>query len=405
MRILVCNSGSSSLKFSLFEAEDESLLAEGGIDWTTKPTRLVFRRPGQPDSREELELREHGEAIARILEDLQAGPSAPLQRIEDIAAVGHRVVHGGSRYTTAVRITPEVQSAINELSELAPLHNPASLEGIRAIEQILPSVPQVAVFDTAFHATLPAAARIYPVPRKWTNDWAVHRYGFHGLSHAYCARRAAEMLERRGSRLIIAHLGNGASVSAVRDGICVDTSMGFTPLEGVAMGTRSGSVDPGLLLYLIRHKGLSPEQLDHALNYESGLLGISGISSDMRKILELSSQSPDARLALEVYIHRLVQTIGAMAATLGGVEGLVFTAGVGENSARVRQLACANLGHLGLELDQEANNTCKPDADVASPGSHGRVLVIATNEDLTILRQTRDLLEPSINQPKEIQAA
>jgi acetate kinase len=212
------------------------------------------------------------------------------------------------------------------------------------------------------------------------------------------------MLDRTDARLVIAHLGNGASVSAVRNGICVDTSMGFTPLEGLVMGTRSGSVDPGLMMYLLRQKGLTAEQIDYALNYESGLLGISGISSDMRRILELSSQNPDARLALEVFIHRLVQTIGAMASTLGGVDGLVFTAGVGENSARVRELACVNLDHLGLQLDQEANDSCKPDADVASLGSRARILVIATNEDLTILRQTRALLESSTNQPPGIKA-
>lgn len=391
MKILVCNSGSSSLKFSLFEAEREVLLAEGGIDWTTKPTRLVFRTPGQPDIREELDLREHSEAITRILQEMVTGPSAPLLGIDDIDAVGHRVVHGGNRYAAAVRITPEVQSEIDRLTELAPLHNPASLEGIRAVERILPSVPQVAVFDTAFYATLSAAARTYAIPRRWTNDWGAHRYGFHGLSHAYCAQRAAEMLDRSDSRLVIAHLGNGASVSAVRNGVCVDTSMGFTPLDGVVMGTRSGSVDPGLLLYLLHRKGLSVEQLDHALNNESGLLGISGTSSDMRQILEDSSQNPDARLALEVYIHRLVQTIGAMAATLGGVDGLVFTAGVGENSARIRELACENLGHLGLRLDRIANARCKADADVALRSSAGRILVISTREDLTIVRKTKGL--------------
>ena len=395
MKILVCNSGSSSLKFSLFEAETEVLLAEGSIDWITRPTKLLLRRPGRPDAREELQLSQHSDAILRILSHLQEGPWAPLLGIDDIDAVGHRVVHGGNRYTAAVRITSEVQSAIGELSELAPLHNPASLEGIRAIEKVLPSVPQVAVFDTAFHSTLSAAARTYPVPREWTNEWAVHRYGFHGLSHAYCSRRAAEMLGRNDSRLVIAHLGNGASVSAVRDGTCVDTSMGFTPLEGVVMGSRSGSVDPGLLLFLLRRKGMKAEQLDHALNYESGLLGISGISSDMRQILEASSQSAYARLALDVYIHRLRQTIGAMTATLGGVDGLVFTAGVGENSARVRELACENLGHLGLVLDHTANARCKADADVASPNSPGRILVIATREDLTIVRETRDLISSS----------
>jgi acetate kinase len=392
MKILVCNSGSSSLKFSLFEAEQELLLAEGSIDWTARPTRLVFRRPGQPEIREELHLRQHGEALGRILADLQAGPSAPLAGIEDIEAVGHRVVHGGRRFTAAARITPEVKSAIGELSELAPLHNPASLLGIQAIEEALPWVAQVAVFDTAFHTTLPAAAQTYALPRTWTKEWGIHRYGFHGLSHAYCARRAAEMLDYDGFRLVIAHLGNGASVSAVRAGVCVDTSMGFTPLDGVVMGTRSGSLDPGLLLYVLRHKELTAEQLDHVLNHESGLLGLSGISSDMRQILQAARNRPDARLALEVYIHRLVQTIGAMAATLGGVDGLVFTAGVGENSAPIRELVCANLGHLGFELDTAANARCKPDADVASRGSRGRILVISTREDLTIVRETRRLL-------------
>ena len=392
MKILVCNSGSSSVKFSLFEAERELLLAEGSIDWTTRPTRLVFRRPGQPEIREELHLRKHCEAAERIRADLQAGPSAPLDGIDDIGAVGHRVVHGGRRFTTAVRITPQVQRAIGELSELAPLHNPASLEGISAVERVLPSVPQVAVFDTAFHTTLPASAQTYALPRTWRTEWGIHRYGFHGLSHAYCAGRAAEMLGHNACRLIIAHLGNGASVSAVHNGVCVDTSMGFTPLEGEVMGTRSGSLDPGVLLYVLRRKGLTVEQLDHALNYESGLLGLSGISSDMRQILKDAPNNPDARLALEVYVHRLVQTIGAMAAVLGGVDGLVFTAGVGENSARVREIVCEKLGHLGLHLDPTANARCKPDTDIACPSSPGRILVIATREDLTIVRETRRLI-------------
>jgi acetate kinase len=392
MKILVCNSGSSSLKFSLFEADQELLLAEGSIDWTTRPTRLVFRQPGQPEIREELHLCDHREAIGRILADLRAGPSAPLLDVQDLDAVGHRVVHGGRRFTAAVRITPEVQSAIGELSELAPLHNPASLQGICAIEETLPWVPQVAVFDTAYHTTLPAAAQTYALPRTWTTEWGIHRYGFHGLSHAYCASRAAEMLGRSGSRLVIAHLGNGASVSAVRNGLCMDTSMGFTPLEGVVMGTRSGSLDPGVLLYLLRRKGLTAEQLDHALNYESGLLGLSGISSDMRQILKEAPNNPDARLALEVYIHRLVQSIGGMAAVLGGVDGLVFTAGVGENSAQVRELVCENLGHLGLELDTTANARGKPDVDIATPASTGRILVISSREDLTILRETRRVI-------------
>jgi acetate kinase len=392
MHILVCNTGSSSLKFSLFEAKGERLLAEGGIDWATTPTRLVVHCPGQPEVREELTLRHHADAIARILDALQAGPAAPLQAPSDVHAVGHRVVHGGERYTTAVCITPEVKRAIDALAELAPLHNPASLDGINAVEQNLPGVPQVAVFDTAFHATLSEAARTYPVPQQWRREWGVRRYGFHGLSHAYCAARAAQMLGHQDARLIIAHLGNGASVSAVHHGICVDTSMGFTPLEGLMMGTRSGSIDPGILVYLLREKGLDADQLDHALNYASGLLGVSGVSSDMRQVLAAMPQQADARLAVDVYVHRIRQTVGAMTATLGGVDALVFTAGVGEHAAVIRERICENLGYLGLALDRTANNMCQPDADIALPASTGRILIIATREDVTIVRETQRLL-------------
>jgi acetate kinase len=398
-KILVCNAGSSSLKFSLFEAEGELLLAEGGIDWTSKPTRLVFRRTGQQEIHEELKLEKHADAVARILDDLQAGPSAALRTLEDLQTVGHRVVHGGERYTAAVRITPEVKRAIAELAELAPLHNPASLDGIEAVEQALPRIPQVAAFDTAFHATLSEAVRTYAVPQKWTREWGMRRYGFHGLSHSYCAGRVAEMIGRRDLRLIIAHLGNGASVSAVHNGICVDTSMGFTPLEGLMMGTRSGTVDPGMLVYLLRQKGLDMNELDHALNYESGLLGVSGVSSDMRQVLSELPHNPDARLAVEVYVHRVRQTVGAMAATLGGVDALVFTAGVGEHAPEIRKRVCEKLSYLGLELDRTANETCKPDADVAMPASAARILVIATREDLTIMRETRKVVGSSISQP------
>ena len=395
MKILVCNAGSSSLKFSLFEAEGEQLLAEGGIDWTTKPTRLVFHRTGHQEIREELKLEKHADAVARILDDLRAGPSAALHTLEDLRAVGHRVVHGGEHYTTGVRITPEVKRVIGDLAELAPLHNPASLDGITAVEQVLPNVPQVAAFDTAFHATLSESARTYPVPQRWTREWGMRRYGFHGLSHSYCAGRAAEMIGRRDLRLIIAHLGNGASVSAVCNGICVDTSMGFTPLEGLMMGTRSGTVDPGMIVHLLRHKGLSADELDHALNYESGLLGVSGVSSDLRQVLSELAGNPNARLAVEVYVHRIRQTVGAMAATLGGVDALVFTAGVGEHAPEIRKRVCEKLNYLGLELDRTANETCKPDIDVAMPASAARILVIATREDLTIVRETRRLLGSS----------
>jgi acetate kinase len=386
MITLVCNAGSSSLKFSVFESAGESLLVQGGIDWGSKPTALVIRRAGQPEAREELALQRHHDAVARILGELRADSLATLQ------AVGHRVVHGGERYRTAVRITPEVERSIDELSELAPLHNPASLQVIRAVRELLPGVPQVAAFDTAFHATLPDAARTYAIPRKWTREWGLRRFGFHGLSHSYCAARAAEMIGRPNLRLVIAHLGNGASMSAVRDGVCVDTSMGFTPLEGLMMGTRSGSVDPGLLIYLLRHKGLDVERIDRALNHESGLLGVSGVASDIRQVISASRENPDARLALDIYVHRIRQTIGAMAAALGGVDALVFTAGVGENSSLIRERVCVDLEHLGLEIDRVANDRHKPDTDIARPGSPARILIVATREDLTIVRETHRLL-------------
>jgi acetate kinase len=396
-KILVCNAGSSSLKFSLFDAEDEVLLVDGGIDWLRKPAQLVVRGANKPEIREDLKLEKHADAVAQIVDELQAGSSAALQSPEDLRAVGHRVVHGGDRYTSAVLITSEVKRAIEELTELAPLHNPASLEGINAVEQVLPGIPQVAAFDTAFHATLSEAARTYALPRKWTREWGIRRYGFHGLSHSYCSTEAAKKLGRRGLRLVIAHLGNGASVSAVHDGVCVDTSMGFTPLEGLVMATRSGTVDPGILIYLLRQKQLSVEELDNALNHESGLLGISGTSSDLRQLLSELPHNPDARLAVDVYVRRIVQTIGAMVAILGGIDALVFTAGVGERAAKIRKWVCEKLTHLGLELDSAANENCHPDADIATPASAARILIIATREDLAIMRETRRLVGLSIS--------
>jgi acetate kinase len=404
-KILVCNAGSSSFKFSFFDAEDEVLLAEGGIDWLRKPTRLLFRQADRPEIREDLKLEKHADAVVRILEYLQAGQSAALDSLEDLRAVGHRIVHGGNRYSSAVLITAEVKRTIEELTELAPLHNPASLDGITAVEQALPKVPQVAAFDTAFHASLSEAARTYPVPKKWTREWGIRRYGFHGLSHSYCTGQAAKMLGRPSLRLVIAHLGNGASLSAVRDGICIDTSMGFTPMEGLMMATRSGTIDPGIVIYLLRHKGLDVNTLDEALTYESGLLGISGTSSDLRQLLSELPHNRDARLAVDVYVHRIVQTVGAMAATLGGIDALVFTAGVGEGSSEIRKRVCEKLKYLGLELDPAANETCKPDADIGTPASKARILIIATREDLTIMRETRRLVASSTTQHSRVKSA
>jgi acetate kinase len=296
-----------------------------------------------------------------------------------------------------VRIAAAVRARIAALAELAPLHNPPGLETLAAAEAALPGVPHVAVFDTAFHATLPPAASTYPVPESWTRGFGIRRYGFHGLSHAYCARRAAELLGRSPQelRLVICHLGHGCSASAVLHGRCVDTTMGFTPLDGLMMATRSGSLDPGVVLHVQLQHGLSAKEVEHALNHESGLLGVSGVSGDMREVLAAARAGNErAGLAVDVYAHRVRQAIGALAATLGGVDALVFTAGVGENSAEIRAACCAGLEHLGLELDADANARARPDADVARPGSRARILVVATREDLTMLAEVLRVISP-----------
>jgi len=391
--VLICNAGSSSIKFSVIEAISEELELEGTIDWSTVPASLTLRLGQRPAIRQEVPQRNHRDAISHVLHELRLGMIVEYGALDKIQAVGYRIVHGGEKYTSAVRITPDVQREIRKLEELAPLHNAASVEVIEVVQQALPNVPQVAAFDTAFHSTISEAARTYPVPFKWTSEWHLRRFGFHGLSHSYCATRAAEMIARQNLKLIVAHLGNGASISAIRNGVCVDTSMGFTPLEGLMMGTRSGSVDPGMLVYLLRHRGLDAERLDQALNHESGLLGVSGVASDMREVLKAAEANESrARLAIDIYVHRIQQTVGAMAATLGGVDALVFTAGVGEHAPVIRQRVCDNLCHLGLEIDRDANATSKPDADIATQTSTGRILAIATREDLSIVRETRNLL-------------
>ncbi|HKC49892.1 MAG TPA: acetate/propionate family kinase [Myxococcota bacterium] len=385
--MLLLNAGSSSLKGAVMEAAGAPVLAQAAADWAGPVTRYRVSAPANPATWREVAWRSHSEAARRMLADL------PL---ESLAAVGHRIVHGGE-FTSSVRITPAVRARIAELAAVAPLHNPPGLETLAAAEAALPDLPQVAVFDTAFHATLPAEARTYPIPAAWTRDWGLRRYGFHGLSHDYCARRAAELLGRaaEGLRLVICHLGHGCSAAAVRGGKSLDTTMGFSPLDGLMMATRSGSVDPGLLLHAQRRLGLSAEQVETALERDSGLLGVSGISADMREV-QAAARGGDARarLALDVYAHRVRQAIGALAVTLGGVDALVFTAGVGENSSEVRAASCRGLECLGLELDPEANAGARPDADVARRDSPGRILVVATREEETMLREVTRVLQP-----------
>jgi acetate kinase len=394
MVILLLNAGSSSLKCTLMEAANGKVLAQSLADWAGSATHYQYAGPDGREQSEEVPWSGHTEAVRRVLHDLIHAEPVALRDRSNLAAVGHRVVHGGP-FTSSVRITADIRSRIAGLADLAPLHNPPSLATLAAAEAELPGVPQVAVFDTAFHATLPPEASTYPIPDKWTRDWGIRRFGFHGLSHAYCSRRAAELLGRpvEGLRLVICHLGHGCSASAVSGGRSVDTTMGFTPLDGLMMGTRSGSIDPGIVLHVQQHHGLTAGQVEAVLNHESGLLGVSAVAGDMRQVLTAARAGhQQAQLALAVYAHRVRQAIGALTVTMGGADALVFTAGVGEHAGEVREAACAGLECLGLELDGQANATCRPDADVARRGSRGRILVIATREDVTMLHEVIQVL-------------
>ena len=330
---------------------------------------------------------ERGESVA--LESIEA------VRPEEVVAVAHRVVHGGPRFRQPVLIDEAVREEIFELEALAPLHNAPALRGIERAEAALPDVPQVAVFDTGFHETMPTEAAVYPVPARWRSQWGIHRYGFHGLSVAWSARRAPELLDRgdRELRLVVCHLGGGCSVSGVRDGRSVDTTMGFSPLEGVPMATRSGSIDPGALTYLLRERKLALEELEEALNLESGLRGLAGGSGDMVELLRAAERGDaDSELALEVFAHRLAGAVAAMAASVGGLDALVFTAGIGENSAPVRERIGRRLRFLGVELDPSRNLAAEPDCEIGAPGSTVRVLVIRAREELVAAEEARALL-------------
>jgi acetate kinase len=355
VRILVVNAGSSSLKLRLLGPGD-ALLAEADV----------------PAPRAQVD---------------ESALAEWVRGIGTVDAVGHRIVHGGERFRAAVRVDGAVVDALRELTGLAPLHQPKSLDALAAVERVLPGVPAVACFDTAFHATLPEAAATYAVPAAWRERWGVRRYGFHGLSHAYAARRAREIAGAR--RVVTCHLGAGASLAAVADGRCVDTTMGFTPLEGLVMATRSGTVDPGLLLWLLEREELSVAEMARALEHESGLLALAG-TADMREVL--AREDDKARLALDVYVHRLRAGIAAMAAALDGLDALVFTGGVGERSAPVREEACRGLGFLGVSLDAQANARATGDVDVTASGAAARTLVIEAREDVEIAAQVRSVL-------------
>jgi acetate kinase len=389
MNILVLNAGSSSQKMALYNLtyplpdRPTAPLWKASIDWDQ--CELKITNHNGVDIQESIEMADPSLVISKVLDRLCSGSTQVIQDLGEIDIVGHRVVHGGD-YHESIVIDPQVKAEIDRLSCFAPIHNPANLAGIVAIEKKLGDIPQVAVFDTAFHSHLPDVSKVYPLPYEWYEK-GIQRYGFHGISHEYCAHRSAKLLNRnlQDLRLIICHLGNGCSLSAVRNGKSIDTTMGLTPLEGLMMGSRSGSVDPGILIYLLRKEHYTVEQLDHLLNYESGLQGLSGKSGDMRQILAaITQQDSRAKLAFDVYIYRLRAYIGAMRANLGGLDALVFTAGVGENQPLVRSSVCEGLGFLGIDIDSDRNLAQPIDQVISPEESPVKVLVVKTQEDWAI---------------------
>ena len=401
MKILVLNAGSSSQKSSLYEIPEKTLLQsipqplwEAHIDWDINNLggKLVVKSLGN-EWKITLESNSRTDGIDQMLKTLVKGESKVLSNLDQIDVVGHRVVHGGTKYSHATLVTPEVKEAIKQLFPLAPVHNPANLQGIEIVEQLLGKIPQVAVFDTAFHAQMPLKAAIYPIPYEYFTR-GIRRYGFHGTSHQYCARRTAQLLGKplESLKMITCHLGNGCSLAAIKEGISINTTMGFTPLDGLMMGSRSGSIDPAILIYLMREYNFNADQLNEMLNKKSGLKGVSGISADLRAILEAIDQgSEKAQLAFEVYIHHLQTNIGSMLTSLGGLDVLVFTAGVGENSAIVREKTCTALEFLGLKIDSKKNEAHLIDQDIASLDSSVRVFVIHTEEDWAIAQECWNL--------------
>ncbi len=395
MNILVINCGSSSLKFQLIDAQTEKLTAKGlceriGIDGS----QITFSPTGGEKIVRQVPMADHKEAIQLVLDALTAEKTGVVRSLEEIGAVGHRIVHGGESFAEATVITPEVKQAIRDCIDLAPLHNPANLIGVDACEALMPGVPMVAVFDTAFHQTMPEEAYLYAIPYRYYEDYKIRRYGFHGTSHDYVSHRAAALLGKpyEDLKIIVCHLGNGASISAVKNGKCVDTSMGLTPLEGLIMGTRSGDLDPAILEFIANKEGKSIGEIMTILNKESGVLGLSGgLSSDFR---DLENGSAQGARALKAFALRTAKYIGAYVAAMNGVDVICFTAGVGENSVNVRNAICSNyLGYLGITIDQEANKKRGEEIAISTPDSRTKVLVIPTNEELAIARQTYALVK------------
>ncbi|MGA8367248.1 MAG: acetate kinase [Candidatus Acidiferrales bacterium] len=394
MKILVLNSGSSSQKSSLYDIRGDLPTEppkpdwEAKIEWDGDRAEIKVATAAGAAFSNRLPTGSRREATEELLKNLWTGPARVLENASEISIVGHRIVNGGKDYEQPTLVTTEVKAAIARMASFAPLHNRAELDGIEIIAQKLGSVPQVAVFDTGFHSRMPEPAAVYPGPYEWLAR-GIRRYGFHGINHKYCAERAAKLLGRDLGplKLVTCHLGNGCSLAAIRDGHSVDTTMGFTPLEGLMMGTRSGSVDPGILIYLMRESRLTGDQMDALLNTKSGLLGISGVSGDMRQVVgAMKDGNERAKLAFEIFVHRLRSCMGSMIAVLGAIDAVVFTAGMGENSPEVRAAVCANLAFVGAKLDMERNAQPELDADISLPDSRVRILVIRAQEDWAIAR-------------------
>jgi acetate kinase len=399
MKILVLNSGSSSQKARLYDLQPPlpddppEPLWEGKLEWSGDRATLETRSSQGAVTKENLQRGGRSDATAQLLQELVSGRTRVLDRLSEIDIVGHRIVNGGREYTRPVRITSEVKAAIEKMAVFAPLHNRLELEGIALIEKMCGAVSQVAVFDTGFHSELPDAAAIYPGPYDWA-ERGIRRLGFHGINHQYCAGRAAKMLGKELSelKLISCHLGNGCSLAAIRGGKSIDTTMGFTPLDGVMMGTRSGSVDPGILTYLTREEKADGKSLDEMLNSKSGLLGISGVSSDMREVVAaIKKANPRAQLAFDMFVHRLRAAIGAMLAALDGADAIIFTAGIGENSAEVRTATCARFSFLGVKLDAAKNASGPSDREIGCSDSPIKVLIVQAQEDWAIARECCNL--------------
>jgi len=395
MKILVINSGSSSLKYQLFDMENEKVLAKGLCDRIGIQNSFIRHIYNGNEFRKEVELKDHNDAIKEVLNALTDKEHGVIESMEEISSVGHRVVHGGEKFYKSMIINDEVLNTIEECIELAPLHNGPNMIGIKACMKLMPDTPMVAVFDTAFHQTMPKKAYLYALPYSLYEKNGIRRYGFHGTSHKYVAERAAAMLNRPLDELkiVTCHLGNGSSVCAVKNGKSVDTSMGYTPLAGVPMGTRSGDIDPAILISLIEHDKYDSTMLNELLNKKSGVLGISGISSDFRDLDEAADRGDEkAELALEIFAYQVKKYIGAYAAAMGGIDALVFTAGIGENNHGIRKRVVTGLEFLGIEIDDEKNNQRGGERDISTDNAKVRTLVIPTNEELAIARETLKLI-------------